>query len=30
MLFGNPMRNQPSRFIDEIDKEYIDKERPKN
>ena len=29
MLFGNPMRNQPSRFIDEIDKEYIDKERPK-
>lgn len=29
MLFGNPMRNQASRFIDEIDKEYIDKERPK-
>ena len=30
MLFGNLMRNQPSRFIDEIDKEYIDKERQKN
>ena len=28
MLFGNTNRNMPSRFIDEIDKEYIDKERP--
>ena len=25
MLFGNPMRNQPSRFIDEIKSDYIER-----